>query len=130
MAYGNAFEMDRNSFLKYPIPPLTKLLRFILECKKYINLTRKGQEEFKRKQQKIEEELEKQIVITNISLILEAGFESSFQFVFQGTYLLPILILAFMDIDRANQLNNLLNWRILSIILSFFTYSLTSYKLR
>ena len=130
MASQNVFQMDRYSIFKCPISPWTKILKYILECKKYKNFTKKGQTDFKPKQQKIEEDLEKQELLVNISMLCESGFESSFQFLFQGTYMLPILILAFMDIDGANPFRNLLDLRILSIILSFFTYSFTSYKLR
>ena len=113
-----------------PLPPLTKIQRFIIECKTYWNNTKKGQEGFDKKQKKLKEELENTEVLTNISMILEASLESSFQFVFQGTFYLPILILAFMDIDGANELTDLVDWKIVSIILSFFTYSLTSYNMR
>ena len=58
--------------------------------------------------------------------------ESSFQFVFQTLFLLPTIILNFTSLNGTNDfdLSDLVNWKLLSILLSFGTFAFTTYKIR
>ena len=77
------------------------------------------------------EELEDQKTITTISMINEASMESSFQFLFQGLFSLPTLVFSFLDIyDDKKKMTDLVTWKIVSIILSFLTFALTSFNIR
>ena len=76
-------------------------------------------------------ELEDQKTITTISMINEASMESSFQFLFQGLFSLPTLVFSFMDIYEGDKkITDLINWKIVSIILSFLTFAFTSFNIR
>ena len=77
------------------------------------------------------EELEDQKTITTISMINEASMESSFQFLFQGLFSLPTLVFSFFDIYAGKKkMTDLVTWKIVSIILSFLTFALTSFNIR
>jgi len=83
-------------------------------------------QENKEKWQKLEEKNENKV---NNSLIIESSLESSFQFNFQTLYLLPTIILNF-KLNGTNDLTDLVNWKLLSILLSFGTFAFTTYKIR
>ena len=69
--------------------------------------------------------------ITTISMILEASLESSFQFFFQGLFSLPTLVFSFMDVyDGDMKMSDLVNWQIVSIVLSFLSFTFTSFNIR
>ena len=75
--------------------------------------------------------LEDQKNITTISMIIEASMESSFQFLFQGLFSLPTLVLSFLDIHEGIlQMRELINWKHLSIVLSFLSFAFTSFMIR
>ena len=77
------------------------------------------------------EELEDQKNITTISMILEAGLESSFQFFFQGLFSLPTLVFSFKDVYNGEMnMSDLVNWKIISIAMSFLSFAFTSYNIR
>ena len=79
---------------------------------------------------KWKEKYESNSKIVNVSMTIEASIESGFQFWFQSIYLLPTLILSFMDIDGLNSWTDLFNWRIFSIAMSFATFAWTFFKIR
>ena len=125
------FEFNWSLSLKFPIPPLTKLSKCINECKHYINNTRKDSETFEEEKKILMQEMETQEMPTNLSMIIEASLESSFQFFYQSLYFMPTLIVAVLNILNGGQnLTNLVDWKILSIVLSFITFSLTSFRIR
>ena len=79
----------------------------------------------------MQDKLAGQVIYTSIAMILEAGLEAGFQFFFQAVYYLPTLVLAIVDIyGDSSSLQDLVNWQILSIVFSFLTFSLTSFKIR
>ena len=116
--------------LKIPWPPLTKTYETILDWKIFENFTDKRKDGYERQNETLMTEVADHQILTNFSLILEASFESSFQFFFQGVFLFPALIMACMDVSGASELTNLVNWRILSIIISFLSFSWTSINIR
>ena len=122
--------MNRFTILKVPIPPLTKTLRTMLECQSYVNNTKKKEKEmkeFEKSRDRLLQELDEQNKLTNISMLIESGTESSFQFLFQSLYFLPTIILALIDLSS---LSDLVDIKILSILISFLTYSWSSFNIR
>ena len=122
--------LNRFTILKVPIPPLTKTLRTMLECQSYVNNTKKQEKEmkeFEKSRDRLLQELDEQNKLTNISMLIESGTESSFQFLFQSLYFLPTIILALIDLSS---LSDLVDIKILSILISFLTYSWSSFNIR
>mgnify|MGYP001413502280 FL=1 len=121
--------LNRFTILKFPIPPLTKTLRTMLECQSYVNNTKKEKEvkEFEKSKDYLLQELDEQNKLTNISMLIESGTESSFQFLFQSLYFLPTIILALVDLSS---LSDLVDIKIISILISFLTYSWSSFNIR
>lgn len=116
--------------LRIPWPPLTKTYETILDWKIYENFTDKQKDGYERQNEKLMTKVADHQLLTNLALIIEASFESSFQFFFQGVFLFPTVILACMDVSGASELTNLVNWRIVSIIISFLSFSWTSLNIR
>ena len=101
----------------------------MLECQSYMNSTKKEKEvkEFEKSKDDLLRELDEQNKLTNISMLIESGTESSFQFLFQSLYFLPTIILALVDLSS---LSDLVDIKILSILISFLTYSWSSFNIR
>ena len=77
------------------------------------------------------QELEEQKTITTISMIIEASMEASFQFFFQGLFSLPTLVFSFMDVyEGGMKMADLVNWKMLSILISFLSFAFTSFNIR
>ena len=127
---NNIIKINRYIILKIPLPFLTKIYLTILQWKTFYNNTDKSNPNFERQKDNLIEELEGHQILTNLSMILEASLESSFQFFFQGIFFLPTIVLACMDVSGANELTNLVDWKVGSIILSFLTFSWTSFNIR
>ena len=116
--------------LKIPLTPLTKIYETILDWKIFLNYTDKQKGSYERKNENLKKKVAEHQILTNLSLILESSFESSFQFFFQGIFFFPTLILACMDVSGASELKNLVDWKIVSIIISFLSFSWTSLNIR
>ena len=78
----------------------------------------------------IMDELDKHQNIMNLALIIEASFEAGFQFWFQTIYMLPSLLVGILDIRGPNEITDIFNYRILSILVSFLTYAWASFVIR
>ena len=65
-------------------------------------------------------------------MIIEAAMEASFQSFFQTVYLMPTLIISFIDASGqgANQWTDLFNWRLFSILMSFLSLAWAFYNIR
>ena len=117
--------------LRIPWPPLTKTYETILNWQIFYNYTKdKTTESYERQDENLMIKVEDHQILTNLSLIIEASFESSFQFFFQGVFFFPTLILACIDVSGASELKNLVDWKIVSIIISFLSFSWTSLNIR
>ena len=126
----NVLKMDGYLLFRFPLPPVAKFNKTVIECRSYVNDMRKGEADYDEKKTKLIKELDDQKIVTTIAMILEAGLESSFQFLFQGLYSLPTLTVAFMDIRGINNLTDLVNWKVVSIIFSFLSFAQTSFNIR
>ena len=74
--------------------------------------------------------MEDQNKLTNISMMIEAGTESSFQFLFQSLYILPTILLAFDNLNSLSDLTDLVDWKFLSILMSFVSFAWSSFNIR
>ncbi len=117
-----------------PLPPLTKFFRFLCDIKLYKNYADrnniKTEAEFENDKKTILEEISSHENIVNLSLIIEASVESSFQFFFQTTFQLPSIILAFTDPSAGFEWTDLFNWQFFSIAMSFVSFSNAFLKIR
>ena len=117
--------------MKFPLPPVTKLFKTVIECRFFINNKNMEDENYEKRKSDLIQELEDQKTITTISMINEASMESSFQYFLQGLFSLPTLVYYFMNIyDGKLNFKELVNWKIVSIILSFLSFALTSINIR
>ena len=116
--------------LRIPWPPLAKTYEAILNWQIFYNYTDKCKKSYESQHEDLMTKVEKHMILTNLSLTIEASFESSFQFFFQGVFFFPTLILACMDVSGASELKNLVDWKIVSIIFSFLSFSWTSLNIR
>ena len=116
---------------KIPLPPLAKMYKTIIECKSFKNNKNIEESNYETRRTDLLKELEDQENITTISMILEASLESSFQFCFQGLFSLPTLVLSFEDVFKGDKkMTDLVNWKIVSIVMSFLSFALTSFNIR
>ena len=114
-----------------PLPPLTKFYRFLCDIKLFKNYADRNdiaEKEIHKKE--ILEEISFSENIVNLSLIIEASVESSFQFFFQTTFQLPSIILAFTDPSSGFEWTDLFNWRFFSIAMSFASFSVAFFAIR
>ena len=131
------FVLDTGFILKfrYPLPLLSEVGKTKILWNIYDNNTRRPspsreEQEYERLKDELQEQLAKQMTYSTISKILEAGLEAEFQFFFQAVYYFPTLVLAFMKISGAGDLKDMIDWKIVSIVFSFLSFSLTSYTIR
>ena len=128
LCISKVIALNKFTILKFPVPPLTKTLKTILECQSYVNNTNKENvKEFEKSNDKLLQKLDEQNKLTNLSMLIEAGTESSFQFLFQSLYFLPTIIVALVDLSS---LSDLVDFKILSILISFVTFSWSSFNIR
>ena len=128
LCISKVIALNKFTILKFPVPPLTKTWKTIVECQSYVNNTNKENvKEFEKTNDKLLRELDEQNKLTNLSMLIEAGTESSFQFLFQSLYFLPTIIVALVDLSS---LSDLVDFKILSILISFVTFSWSSFNIR
>ena len=131
MMYAGMVRCDWYLPLKVPLSPFTKFHKTIIEAKSHLNNKRKGEADYDKTNTELIQELEEQKTITTISMIQDASFESSFQFLFQGLYSLKTIIFAIMDLEGGSlTLTDLVNWKNVSILLSFLSFAFTSFNIR
>ena len=111
-------------FWKIPIPALTHLYRFWLDTKWH---SARCLPNFKEEIIKIEGKIQKHEASVILALVLEASLESNFQFWLQINYSLPDILAIILDVSKYE---DLINWRTISILLSFITISYSVIKIR
>ena len=119
------------SFCLLPIPIITKTQRFVIERKIFQNNQHKLNDQFVARNTELEEELEINLSLVNVSVVIEAALESCFQFWIQTIYVVPTLYLSFMDVTSEGYgWADLFNLKIFSIVTSFATFSWTFCSIR
>ena len=103
---------------------MTLLYRFWLDIKCH---SARSLTNFKEEIVKIEEEIHRHEASVILALVLEASLESNFQFWLQINYSLPDILAIILDVSKYE---DLINWRTMSILLSFITISHSIIKIR
>ena len=131
LLYSKMIKCDRYLLFKIPLSPFTKFHKTVVECRLFVNNKNKEDTKYEKTNTDLIQELEDQKIITTTSMILESGLESSFQFLFQALFSLPTLVFAYLDIHEGKlSLTQLVNWKNVSIVLSFLSFAFTSYNIR
>ena len=124
-------KFDRYLAFKLPLSPCTKFHKTVLECRTFVNNKNKEDPSYEQTNTSLIQELEDQKIITTVSMIMESSMESSFQFYFQALFSLPTLVIAYLDIHEGKlSMQQLVNWKNLSIVLSFMSFAYTSFNIR
>ena len=124
-------KFDRYLLFKIPLSPFTKFHKTVVECRLFVNNKNKEDAKYEQTNTDLIQELENQKIITSTSMILESGLESSFQFLFQALFSLPTLVFAYLDIHEGKlSLTQFVNWKNVSIVLSFLSFAITSFNIR
>ena len=124
-------KFDRYLLFKIPLSPFTKFHKTVVECRLFVNNKNKEDAKYEQNNTDLIQELEDQKIITTTSMILESGLESSFQFLFQASFSLPTMVFAYLDIYEGKlSLTQLVNWKNVSIVLSFLSFAFTSFNIR
>lgn len=123
-------------FLRIPLPFVTKIYEFHYMKNMFTIFTRSrqthvGREIFDKDWKKWNEKIRKQEAFVNLSLLIEASVESSFQFWFQSVFLFPTIFISFMGTGCGlSTWSDWFNLRLLSIFFSFGSLAYTFYKIR
>ena len=121
------------TFLKIPLPFVTKMYEFYYIKSLYKVFTKSrqnyiGREIFDMDWKKWSEKIKKQEAFVNLSLLIEASIESSFQFWFQTVFLFPTIFTSFTV--GLSTWSDLFNLRLVSITFSFGSFAVTFFKIR
>ena len=117
------------SIFNLALPFVTKFKRFLCDLELYqLYANKETEKEFETKKLRILNQISSHEHFVNMSLILEASLESSFQFFFQITYQLPTIILAFTT--QGFRWEGLFTWKLFSIVMSFVSFSMAFNKIR
>ena len=124
---------NRRSLLTFPLPFVTKIYQFHYTKKLFTVYTkdRRGEDDksyFELSRGKWMNKIRNHEAVVNLSLLIEAAIESSFQFWFQTTFLIPTVIITITD----GLLNwtDLFSWRLASICISFGAFAYAFYNIR
>ena len=126
-------ECGAASIVNLPIPVVTKIYKFICDIDLFTIETdwkKNSEKAYQAEKKKIVDKISAYENVVNLSLIIEASVESSFQFFLQTTFILPSVVLAFTDPSRGFEWTDLVNFRFLSIAMSFASFSFGFYKIR
>ena len=128
---------SKAAFFYFPLPPITKLKRFLCDWELFKNFSNpdrnvneRTKQEYERIKNECMEEIEKNDRIVDLSLVIVSSLESSFQFFLQTIYALPTLILAFTGSPGSLDLEDLFNLRTVSILSSFGSFAMAYYAIR
>ena len=111
------------NLLLWPIPPVSRAVSFYYDLQ--IFKCNMNKMDFREAIAQLQDKLHDNLAFVNISVVIEAAVESSFQFWFQTIYLMPSLFLSVMGVGQEYDWKDLFNWRMFSVVLSFGTFSWT-----
>ena len=119
------------SLLTFPLPFVTKIYQFHYEKKLFNTYTedRRGEEgrsKFELNRGKWMNKIRNNEAVVNLSCLIEAAIESSFQFWLQTIFFIPTVIITVTD-GLVNW-KDLFSWNLASICISFGTFSYACYS--
>ena len=133
----NKFKIcSKDKFLKIPFPFISILYNFQYTRKMFGVYTMDRNSSDKKVICELEkgewiEKIRRNEALVNLSHLIEATAEASFQFMFQTVYLMPTIIISFTtESQGTTKWTDLFQWRIISILLSFGTFAFTFYNIR
>ena len=123
----------RRSLLTFPLPFVTKMYQFHNTRKLFQCYTkdRRGEEDrsnFELSRGKLMSKIRNHEAVVNLSVLIEAAIESSFQFWLQIIFLIPTVIITITD-GLVNW-RDLFSWRLASICISLGTFSYACYNIK
>ena len=122
--------------MNVPVPIFSKIKNFHYTRKLFGVYTERRNSDKKRALNEINkikwiETIQRNEAVVNLSHLIEATTEASFQFVFQTVYLMPTLFISFTAKSQGlTNWTDLFQWKIVSILFSFGTFALTFYNIR
>ena len=128
---------SKTSIFRLPIPIFTVPYKFYYD-KQMIEIMatpdRDDNEETRKKYEKAKEAVQKKLdsleTTVNLSKIVESAVESRFQFFYQTVFIFPSIVLSVTADAGGGDWRKLVNWRSLSILLSFTSFAWNYYTIR
>ena len=122
---------NRRSLLTFPLPFVTKMYQFHYTRKLFMTYTKDRRREedrskFELSRGKWMNKIRNHEAVVNLSILIEAAIESSFQFWLQTIFLIPTVIITVTD-GLVNW-KDLFSWRLASICISLGTFSFACYS--
>ena len=127
---------SKEKLMNIPVPIISKIKNFHYTRKLFGVYTEDRNSDNDRVWYEIEtkeliEKIRKNEAVVNLSHLIEATTEASFQFVFQTVYLMPTLFISFTAKSQGlTNWTDLFQWKILSILMSFGSFAFTFYNIR
>ena len=126
-------EYEACFIVNLPIPIITKVYKFICDIHLFKNEHNRkniSEKEYQDEKKRIVDKISAYETVVNLSLIIEASVEASFQFFLQTTFILPSVVLAFTDPAGRFEWTDLVTLRFISIGMSFASFSFGFFKIR
>ena len=116
--------LSMSSIKKIPFQPITRFVKIYQDIQKYTMRTR---DDFAKKVAEIEADIAEYEDSVNLSSGIEAATEAGPQFFFQTVYILPTLII---NLVRFRGFEELVSYKMLSIVFSFTSVAVSNYFIR
>ena len=122
--------------MNIPVPVISKIKNFYYTGKLFVVYTKDrnsdiDRTEYEFRKNKWIEKIRRNEAVVNLSHLIEATTEASFQFVFQTVYLMPTLFISFTAKSQGlTNWTDLFQWKIISILISFGTFAFTFFNIR
>ena len=116
--------LSMTNIKKIPFQPITRFVKIHQDIQKYTMRTR---DDFAKKVAEIETDITEYEDSVNLSSGIEAATEAGPQFFFQTVYILPTLII---NLVRFRGFEELVSYKMLSIVFSFTSVAVSNYFIR
>ena len=123
-------KFSRDSLYRLPIPFITKTREFSLELEKLKLFKEKRDDKRNKEIKKMDIKIQKHSNWINLSLMVEASFEASFQFLFQSVLALPATLGLFKQNLGSLDVDALLTQQNFSILASFVSFAMACVSIR
>ena len=128
---------SKTSIFRLPIPIFTVPYKFYYD-KQMIEImatpdrddNEKTRENYEKAKEAVQKKLDSLETTVNLSKIVESAVESRFQFFYQTVFIFPSIVLSVTADAGGGDWRKLVNWRTLSILLSFTSFAWNYYTIR